>query len=173
MQKRLVQLSTAALLAGLCFLGQWLAIPLWPVAITLQTVVVLLTGLLLPPGTAALAMLVHALLKLLVFGPAVILTPSFGFVLAFIPAAAFLAYLVRGRRFTWPRLVLPIALTSLLLYLIGVPYMALILNLYLGKGLSAWAILVKGCLLFIPGDVLKAALAIVLALRLEPLLRRA
>ena len=42
-----------------------------------------------------------------------------------------------------------------MLYLIGTPYMGLILNLYLGKGMSVWQIVRAGCLLYLPGDALK------------------
>ena len=41
------------------------------------------------------------------------------------------------------------------LYAIGVPYMALIANGYMGKGLTFWQIMRSGMLIYLPGDLLK------------------
>ena len=46
---------------------------------------------------------------------------------------------------------------DLQLYAIGVPYMALIANAYLGKGLTFWQVLKNGMLIYLPGDMLKIA----------------
>ena len=45
------------------------------------------------------------------------------------------------------------------LYAVGVPYMALIANGYLGKGLTFWQVLRSGMLIYLPGDMLKIAAA--------------
>ena len=54
------------------------------------------------------------------------------------------------------------------LYAIGVPYMALILNGYMGKGMSVSGLLWAGMLPFLPGDAIKIVITAVLC----PLLRR-
>ena len=54
------------------------------------------------------------------------------------------------------------------LYAIGVPYMALILNGYMGKGMSVSGLLWAGKLPFLPGDAIKIVITAVLC----PLLRR-
>ena len=54
------------------------------------------------------------------------------------------------------------------LYAVGVPYMALILNGYLGKGISAPALLWSGMLIYLPGDAAKIAVTALLC----PVLRR-
>lgn len=48
---------------------------------------------------------------------------------------------------------------EIILYLIGLPYMTVILNVYLAKNLSAFTLLKVGMLLFIPGDIVKLLLA--------------
>ena len=48
------------------------------------------------------------------------------------------------------------------LYAVGLPYMGLILNVYLGKGWSLGRLLRDGMLLFLPGDALKIAVAAIL-----------
>ena len=45
-----------------------------------------------------------------------------------------------------------------LIGLVGVPYMALIANAYLGKGLTFWQVIKNGMLIYLPGDLLKIAL---------------
>lgn len=65
-----------------------------------------------------------------------VLQPSFGFLLGLIPTAAVIGAL--SRRSSSPvRLALACGAGLAVLYAVGVPYMALILNGYLGKGISA------------------------------------
>ena len=54
------------------------------------------------------------------------------------------------------------------LYAVGVPYMALILNGYMGKGMSVSGLLWAGMLPFLPGDAIKIAVTSLLC----PLLRK-
>ena len=49
------------------------------------------------------------------------------------------------------------------LYLVGLPYMYLILNVYLDKGLSIWYVVRAGMLIYLPGDFLKIAVTTLLA----------
>ena len=56
-----------------------------------------------------------------------------------------------------PRVVLACLVGLGVLYLVGLPYMYLILNVYLGKGLSAWTVVQIGMLVYLPGDALKIA----------------
>ena len=51
-----------------------------------------------------------------------------------------------------------VTVLSAVLYAIGVPYMALIANAYLGKGLTFWQVIKNGMLIYLPGDLLKIAL---------------
>lgn len=85
-----------------------------------------------------------------------VLQPSFGFLLGLIPAAAVIGGL--SRRSSSPvRLALACGAGLAVLYAVGVPYMALILNGYLGKGISAPALLWSGMLIYLPGDAAKIA----------------
>ena len=81
--------------------------------------------------------------------------------------------------------VLDIALSSCHTYLIegrslrelcrsmGVPYMALIANGYLGKGLTFWQVIRGGMLLYLPGDMLKVVVASLLCVTIERRLPKA
>ncbi|MEG2455762.1 MAG: biotin transporter BioY, partial [Oscillospiraceae bacterium] len=73
-----------------------------------------------------------------------------------IPAAAVIGWLTKTRR--TPLYIAGACCVGLaVLYLVGLPYMAVVLNVYLGKGLSAGTILLTGMLLYLPGDGLKIA----------------
>jgi len=146
-------------------------IPLPLVPITGQTLGVLLVGAALGSrrGAASLATyMVAGLAGAPVFaeftgGPAMLLSPSFGFVIGFVPAA-FLAGWFAER--AWDRRpVLAMAgfvAASAVPFLVGVPYLAMILNGVMGAGAGLGDVLAAGLWPFIPGGLVKAALAAVL-----------
>ena len=59
-----------------------------------------------------------------------------------------------------------------MIYAVGLPYMAFIINVYLGKEMSAAALIRSGMLVFLPWDALKIAAAVILIRILLPVLRR-
>lgn len=162
-----VELARAALFGLFTYLASFLQIPLGPVPISAQTLVVLLAAFFLKPGFAFLAMLLHALLRLIFTGAGLFLLPSFGFILAFLLVCPALAYAQeRMEKTTKTRFLLLLA-ASLAFYLLGLPYMAWIVNGVLGMGFSLGKIFTVGMLLFLPGDFLKLVLATVLVDRLD------
>ncbi|MFA7455277.1 MAG: biotin transporter BioY [Clostridiaceae bacterium] len=156
---RIALMALATLVSGL------IRLPAGPLPLTLQSLAVLLTGLLLPPSGAFYAMSLHLALKFLLGGAGILLSHSFGFVLAFIPAACLLAWLT-GRRGPSP---MHLAAASLILYAVGLPYMGAVL-FYLGETnrIDAWLLIKTGMLIFLPGDFLKAGLAFTMAKRIRP-----
>ena len=163
-----------ALFAALTAVGAFLRIPVEPVAITLQFLFTAMAGILLGRRYGALSQLVYVLLGLVglpVFtqggGPGYVFQPSFGFLLGLIPCAWVIGYLSRKRDGA-PWLALSCAAGLAVLYLVGLPYMALILNVYLGKAMDLRAILMAGMVPFLPGDALKIAIAAAVC----PILRR-
>ena len=157
-------LCLCALFAALTAVGAFLRIPFALSAITLQFFFTAMAGLLLGPRGGALSQAGYVLLGLIglpVFtaggGLGYVLHPSFGFLLGLIPSAWLIGRLSRGRTGR-----LPLALACLaglgVLYAVGLPYMALILNGYQHKGLSLWALVRGGMLVYLPGDAVKIAL---------------
>lgn len=146
-------------------------IPLPLVPITGQTLGVLLVGAALGSRRGAAALTTYMVAGLAgapVFaeftgGPAMLLSPSFGFVIGFVPAA-FLAGWFAER--AWDRRpVLAMAgfvAASAVPFLVGVPYLAMILNAVMGAGAGLGDVLAAGLWPFIPGGLVKAALAAVL-----------
>lgn len=160
-------MTRAALFGVLTFVFGFIQIPVGPVPVTLQTLGVLMAGLLLKPLTACLAMLLHMLLKIVFGGASPFVSPSFGFVLAFVVAAPFLAYLIQKRNEKRVDMVLNLVIVTLFIYVIGLPYMVLVLRYYMNQKLSFWNILMTGMVMFLPGDFFKAVLAWFLAHRLS------
>ena len=150
-----------ALFAALTALGAFLQIPVKPVAVTLQFLFTAMAGILLGRRYGALSQLVYVVLGLVglpVFtnggGFGYVFQPSFGFLLGLIPCAWVIGYLSRKRNSAlW--LAASCCAGLAVLYLVGIPYMALILNVYLSKGLGLRAILMAGMIPFLPGDALK------------------
>ena len=143
-------------------------IPLPIVPITGQTLAVLVVGAALGArrGAAALATyMVAGLAGAPVFAGftgslAAVATPSFGFVIGFIPAA-FVAGWIAER--AWDRRSLKafagFVAASVVPFLVGVPYMGMILNVVLGAGYDLAGILAVGVVPFLAGGLVKAALA--------------
>ena len=73
-------------------------------------------------------------------------------------------FALRQQTSTQARRIVPACLAGLgVLYLVGLPYMYLILNVYLDKGLSIWYVVRAGMLIYLPGDFLKIAVTTLLA----------
>ena len=160
-------LTQISIFAALTFVSGFLSIPVGPVPITLQTLLVLLTGFFLRPKAAFFAQSLHLLLKLLLGGFQSLLSPSFGFVFGFIAAATLISYLVHKKEGSFLNYGIAAVAGTIVMYAIGLPYMAAILNGVMGNQFGLAEIFQMGMILFIPGDIPKALLAIILADRLK------
>ena len=156
-------LILTALFAALTAVGAFLKIPFPLAAITLQFFFTAMAGTLLGRKYSALSQAVYVLLGLVgvpIFalggGFSYIFQPTFGFLLGLIPAAWVIGSIAK-RPLTFWRSVIAMLAGLAVLYAIGVPYMALIANGYLGKGLTFWQVLKNGMLIYLPGDLLKIA----------------
>ena len=161
--KTLRMMLLSALFAALTAVGAFIRLPAGPTSITLQFFFSALAGILLGVKWGAVSQLLYVglgLLGLPVFtmggGLSYLLQPSFGFLLGLIPSAWVMGKLTEGEA-KLPRVVLACLVGLGVLYLVGLPYMYLILNVYLGKGLSAWTVAQIGMLVYLPGDALKIA----------------
>lgn len=165
-------LARAAVFAAIIVvLGIAGAIPVGPVPITLQTLGVMLAGVVLGPKRAAIA--VAIVLALVAVGLPVLsggrgglgvfAGPSVGYLLGWLPGAVVAGLIARpsAARISWWRTALGAVVGGILVvYALGIPVQAAIL----GMPLSQAAV---GSLIFIPGDLIKVVLATVLALALH------
>ncbi len=148
--------------------------PILVIPFSLQPLVMLLAACLLSPLAAFLSMLAYlglGLMGLPVFssppygGPAYVLIPSFGFLLAFPLAAWVQSRLIRKNNLLN---FIPAGIVGVLLYYtMGLPYMYLILNFYLGHTVDVIKVLKIGFLPFIGFDFLKVILASLIAVQVS------
>lgn len=155
--------AAAARFWGLALLGSavlaasaQISLPMWPVPATLQTLAVLLLGALGGSrlGVASVALyLAEGAMGLPVFangagGIAVLAGPTAGYLLGFLPAAWLAGLAGRGL----PRQALVLTAAHLVLFVPGVAWLA---------GFTGWErALQVGFVLFMPGTVVKTALAL-------------
>ncbi|MBP0491273.1 biotin transporter BioY [Pararoseomonas indoligenes] len=147
-------LSMALLGSAVLAASAQVTLPMWPVPATLQTLAVLLIGALggsrLGAATVALY-LAEGAVGLPVFaggaGPAALMGPTAGFLLGFIPAAVIAGQAGRGAL----RQAAVLAAAHLAVFVPGVLWLAAHVGLE-----KAW---MAGFLLFVPGTVVKTALA--------------
>ena len=168
-------MTRVALFAALTAVGAFIRIPLGYSSITLQTFFTAMAGCVLGLWYGALSQLVYVALGLVglpIFtqggGIGYLIQPTCGFLIGLIPAAWVIGR-IAGRK-PEPKQIVPACLLGYgVLYAIGVPYMALILNTFLGKGMGFSAIMWAGMIPFLPGDMIKI---LCITLLMPPILRQ-
>lgn len=173
-------LALCALFAALTAVGAFLTIPVPPVPFTLQIFFAILSGMLLSSRRGAASVGVYVLLGLCGLpvlakgaGPSYIFQPTFGYLAGFILGAWVAGKWVEMRRSSSFSTMLQAALLGMAVdFALGAGYFYLLMNVYLGKGMSLGAVLWSTVILFLPADLLLMALAAWVASRLRPVLQR-
>ncbi|HEY8449919.1 MAG TPA: biotin transporter BioY, partial [Bacillota bacterium] len=146
-----------------------LTLPLSPVPVTTQTLGVMLAGSVLGRRGGALAMIIFLLLLVAGVpvlaggrgGPGHLFGPSGGYILSW-PLAAYVIGHLAGPAPRFGRLLVANVVGGILVvYAIGAPVLALV------SGMGIKRALVAGAALFVPGDLLKAVVAALLAASLR------
>ncbi|MFV0374890.1 biotin transporter BioY [Microbacterium sp.] len=167
---RAIAMDAALVLAGVGLVALLAKVSFFigPVPISGQTLGVIVVGAALGSRRGAVSLTTYMLAGLAgapifagpVAGPAYVLSPSFGFIVGFIPAAFVAGWFAERAwdRSPWLAFVGFIS-ASIIPFLFGVPYMAFILNVVQSMGLTFGQIMDAGVLPFIAGGVIKAAIA--------------
>ncbi|GHU53929.1 biotin transporter BioY [Clostridia bacterium] len=157
------KMLTAALFTGLTIVGSQMKIPFLLVPVTFQTFFVILAGFVLGKRYGLLSQVAFVFLGLVglpVFsgggGIGYVLKPSFGFILGFLPCSYFIGHFAKQADGLFKTLALALC-GSLIVYIVGVPYMYIIMRNIMHIGDLAY-VLKNGFLLFIPGDIFKCVL---------------
>ncbi|WP_022906024.1 biotin transporter BioY [Curtobacterium sp. B18] len=144
-----------------------LQVPMWPVPITGQTLAVVLVGATLGARRGFLSLLLYAVAGLAgapIFaehtgGLAALATPSFGYVIGFVIAAAVVGRLAEHQ---WDRKVgraaVAFTLASTIPFVTGLPWLAVVLG-QLGAPNDLQSVLAAGLYPFIVGGIAKALIA--------------
>ncbi len=166
-----------AMFTALTAVGAFLSIPLGNVPISLQSLFTIMSGLILGSKLGALSQLVYVLLGLCgvrIFagfsgGFESVLAPSFGYLIGFIFASYIVGKIAHTKKdLNFKRILLASIVGTFVIYLFGIPYMYFILNKLMAKNISFMTALKTGCLIFLPGDFLKAIVASFTAVKVLP-----
>lgn len=168
------EISLAAMFAALAAVAAMIfrfGAPIVP--FSLVPFIVLLAGMILGPRLGALSMTVYILMGLLgipVFekppfgGPAYVLQPTFGYLLGFILGAYVTGKILFGKENPGiARYLLASVAGIIAIYLVGLPYLYMVLNFYIGKTIPILKVIQIGFLPFILLDLIKAVVASFLA----------
>ncbi len=182
MKKYNVQLAArdvalCALFVALMTAGAYIKIPLPPVPLTFQTVIAVLSGLLLGWEKGMLSMTAYAILGLIgipVFasggaGIFYVLKPSFGYIIGFIASAGVAGVYEKADKKAWQYILLALA-AMVADYVVGIAYFIAVWQLSGYEGL--WSAVVSYNLIYIPKDVVLCVLAGVLATMVAPVLKK-
>lgn len=169
-----------ALFAALTAVGGFISIPIGPVPITLQSFFTLLSGILLGPFLGALSQLIYVILGLVglpIFaggtgGISTIIHPTFGYLIGFIVAPIVIGKIINVKSNSkFIRLLLGCILGSLVIYVLGIPYMYVILKYVSHVNITLLKTFEIGFFVFIPGDTIKCIIASVISVKMLPALK--
>jgi biotin transport system substrate-specific component len=143
------------------------AVPLWPVPVTGQTLAVVLVGAGLGAARGAASLSLYALLGALGLpiysdassGWSVLLGPTGGYIIGFIASAAIVGWAAeRSWDRGWYKPIITFIGGSLVVFAFGLPWLAVALG-QLGLPNDLQSVLIAGFYPFIIGGVIKAAIA--------------
>ncbi len=162
-------------MAAVTAVAAQIAIPIFPVPFTLQVLVVILSGFLLGPRYGALAQVIYVLIG--AFGAPVfaefsgglgrVLGPTGGYLLSYPIAAAIaglaaptVAHASRGRALSYGFFCGCLGLV--VIYVTGATWLTVVTDLPLA------VVVAQGVLIFVPFDLIKVALAVLVAVAAAP-----
>nr|WP_188389266.1 biotin transporter BioY [Priestia taiwanensis] len=165
--------------ASLTAIGAFIKIPTPIVPFTLQVMFVFLAGCLLGSRQGALSQIVYVGTGLVGFpvfvsggGLTYIFQPTFGYLLGFISAAYVIGKLVERKKNPSIKTFFIANMSGLVcVYLCGVIYLYISLNMWIDQPTSLWKVLVMGFFTSIVADILIGIGASVVAVRLYRLFK--
>jgi Uncharacterized conserved protein len=180
MKLKLKEMLLISIFSALMVVGAYLRIPFPVLSITFQPFFCALAGLILGSKLSLYSQLVYIMLGLVglpVFtnggGPLYILQPSFGFILGFAACAYIIGKLSEGlKTFNIGKAIVCLMSGLAAIYSLGIPYMYIILVLYLKKpGISIIYLLGLNLPFFIKDLVLYIVIAI-FSITLLPVIKK-
>lgn len=170
-------IAECAIFVALMVAGAYVRIPFYPVALTFQTVISVLAGLLLgwKKGAASMAVYCFAGLAGLPFftqggGIFYVLKPSFGYIVGFVASAAVAGLIAGKTEASFRRYLLAAIIAFFVNYAVGIPYCMVAAKLLNVENLTG--LLLTGNLLYMPKDFVLCVLAAVLAWKVAPVIFR-
>lgn len=175
-------ITLCGLFAALTAIGAFIKIPLPPplVPFTLQFLFCALAGVLLGSKIGGLSQLIYVLVGLVgipVFteggGLHYILKPTFGYLIGFVLGAYVIGLCMEKLKEIHFKNLFISSLAGLgIVYLLGVVYMYVIYNFYIGNEMGVWAAVWGGAISCAPGDILLCGLTAMMGVKMIPVLRK-
>jgi biotin transport system substrate-specific component len=168
-----------SLFTSLTAIGAFIKIPLEPAPITLQFLFIALAGILLGAKLGALSQIVYVALGLLglpVFtkpgGLSYVFQPTFGYLIGYIIGAYIIGRISqRSSNPSFFKLLIACISGIVIIYMIGVPYLYIILKYVTLTPITITSALKAGFLIFLPGDLIKCILTAYLGVKILPVIR--
>ena len=160
---RTLRLVRIAIFVALIIVGAFVKFPIGIVPVSMQFAFCMFASLMLGGLDSFICVAIYIVMGLIgipVFsaggGFAYVLQPTFGYILGFLIAAPAGGFVARGIRndavLKIPRLLLGALCSLAIVYTVGVTYMYLMLNFYVGTAMSAQKAWLVGCAVFLPTD---------------------
>ncbi len=172
------ELTQMSLFVALIAVGAFIKIPIPYLPITLQFLFTNLAGIILGPYLGGLSVLVYVLLGLIgvpIFtsggGPGYIFSPTFGYLVGFIIGAFMAGKYLQKREINVKNIFIASVINLAIVYVLGMIYLYLINNFYLGNVLSLKDLFLYAFLLIIPGDLFLCGVSAVVGKRIREALK--
>ena len=168
-----------ALCAAMIAIGSYIKIPSFIVPFTLQFFFVNLSVLLLDGKYKIITIVLYismGLLGLPVFagggGLFYIIKPTFGYILGFLLFSVFTYIAMNKRKQTYLSMLTISIINIILMYFCGVTYLYAATNILTNGGMTITAALLHGVVVFLPTDIISAALSSYAAYRINKIVNK-
>lgn len=175
-------MTLCGLFAALTAIGAFIKIPLPPplVPFTLQFLFCALAGVLLGSKVGALSQLIYVLVGLVgipVFteggGLHYVVKPTFGYLIGFVLGAYVIGLCVeKFKEINFKHLFIASLIGLIVVYVLGVVYMYIIYNFYIGNEMGVWVAVWGGAISCAPGDILVCIITAMMGVKMIPTLRK-
>lgn len=175
-------ITLCGLFAALTAIGAFIKIPLPPplVPFTLQFLFCALAGVLLGSKVGALSQLIYVLVGLVgipVFteggGLHYVVKPTFGYLIGFVLGAYVIGLCVeKFKEINFKNLFIASLIGLIVVYVLGVVYMYIIYNFYIGNEMGVWVAVWGGAISCAPGDILICIITAIMGVKMITALRR-
>ena len=178
---RILRIVLAGVFVAMITIGAQISIPMIPVPFTLQTLFVLLAGALLGGIEGFLVVIVYILMGLIgvpVFagwagGVESVLRPSFGFTIGFAFGALFTGLIIGKRENpSIIRIIVALLVGTVIIYVFGISYYFILKIFYIGGDINVWNIFLTFWIMFIPTDILKGAIVVLVTKKVSKFLNQ-
>lgn len=179
MSIRTQDLVMVALFAALTAVGAFIRIPFPLVPFTLQFLFCAYAGIFLGARLGLYSQLLYVMLGLFgvpIFtqggGPGYIFQPTFGYLLGFVICSYIIGrFTEKLDEVTFLGLFWPVVLGLMVVYVVGVPYLYIIMNFFLGEAVNVVKALAIGFVPYVLPDIFLSAVVALTGVRVVPVLR--